>query len=58
VFHAVPNGRDPVRLIRVGRMKTSPSGGGTEDMGILALSGPNVWIWRSNAFHVLDMREW
>ncbi len=28
------------------------------DVGIIALSGANAWIWRNGAFTVLDMHEW
>jgi hypothetical protein len=60
VFHAVPGGRDPVRLLRIGA--TSATGGPeseatARDLGVIALSGPNAWVWRKGAFNVLDMRE-
>ncbi len=61
VFHAVPGGRDPVRLIRVGQLdaKGSPaSEAAARDVGIIALTGANAWIWRNGAFSVLDMHEW
>ena len=61
VFHAVPGGRDPVRLVRVGQLDSlgSPvSEAASRDCGIIALSGNNAWIWRNGAFTVLDMHEW
>ncbi len=61
VFHAVPGGRDPVRLIRVGQLdaKGNPaSEAAARDVGIIALTGANAWIWRNGAFSVLDMHEW
>ncbi|MDB4942510.1 MAG: hypothetical protein JWP97_2044 [Labilithrix sp.] len=61
VFHAVPGGRDPVRLIRVGQLdgKGTPlSEAAAREVGIVALSGANAWIWRNGAFTVLDMHEW
>ena len=61
VFHAVPGGRDPVRLVRVGQLDSSgaPDGKAAErDVGIVALTGSNAWIWRNGAFTVLDMHEW
>lgn len=61
VFHAVQGGRDPVRLVRVGGSRAAASEGdaaSAKDSGILALAGPNVWLWRNGAFTALDMREW
>ena len=61
MFHSVPGGRDPVRLIRVGQLdaKGAPeSESAARDVGIIALSGANAWIWRNGAFSVLDMHEW
>jgi hypothetical protein len=61
VFHAVPGGRDPVRLVRVGQLdaKGAPeSTAAAREVGIIALSGANAWIWRNGAFSVLDMHEW
>jgi hypothetical protein len=57
VFHAVAGGRDPVRLVRVGQLDANgaPEGDG---VGVVALSGPNVWVWRKGGFTVLDMHEW
>lgn len=57
VFHAVPAGRDPVRLVRVGVPK-GEGDGSDQEPGILALSGPNAWVWKNGAFTVLDMHEW
>lgn len=61
VFHAIAGGRDPVRLARVGALDSSgapESDAAARDTGVLALSGPNAWIWRNGAFTVLDMHEW
>jgi hypothetical protein len=61
VFHAVPGGRDPVRLVRVGELDAAggPADKAAErDIGIIALTGSNAWIWRNGAFSVLDMHEW
>ena len=61
VFHAVPGGRDPVRLIRVGELDATgaPADKAAErEIGIVALTGANAWIWRNGAFSVLDMHEW
>jgi hypothetical protein len=41
--------RGPSRLARVGTDR---------DAGIVALSGPNAWLWKNGAFEVLDVREW
>jgi len=57
VFHAVAGGRDPVRLVRVGALDGNGAPEGDAG-GIVALSGPNVWVWRKGAFTVLDMHEW
>jgi len=59
VFHAVPGGRDPVRLVRVGALgATGGPEGGDEEVGTVALAGPNVWLWRGDGFTALDMHEW
>jgi hypothetical protein len=61
IFHAVPGGRDPVRLIRVGQLDSTgapESDAGARDVGVIALTGANAWIWRNGAFTVLDMHEW
>jgi hypothetical protein len=61
VFHAVPAGRDPVRLVRVGQldaMGAPQDQAAARDVGIVALSGANAWIWRNGAFSVLDMHDW
>jgi hypothetical protein len=61
VFHAVPGGRDPVRLVRVGELDATgaPADKAAErEVGIVALTGSNAWIWRNGAFTVLDMHEW
>jgi hypothetical protein len=41
--------RGPSRLARVGSDR---------DAGIVALCGPNAWLWKNGAFEVLDVREW
>jgi hypothetical protein len=43
--------RGPARLARVG---TSSDG----NVGIVAMCGPNAWLWRGDNFEVLDLREW
>ncbi len=55
LFHAVPNGRDPMRLVRVGaRSGADP---GKAEGAVVALSGPNAWIWQGGSFRVIDLRE-
>lgn len=61
VFHAVPGGREPVRLIRVGQLDAAGAPrdqAAARDIGVIALSGANAWMWRNGAFSVLDMHEW
>lgn len=61
VFHAVPGGREPVRLVRVGQLDATGApvdAAAAREVGIVALSGANAWIWRNGAFTVLDMHEW
>ena len=58
LFHAVPNGRDPVRLVRVGGRSGTTTDGEARETGIVALSGPNAWIWQKNGFSVIDANEW
>lgn len=61
LFHAVPNGRDPMRLVRVGARAAATDSTGKSDArgtAIVALSGPNAWIWRNGTFGVIDMHEW
>jgi hypothetical protein len=41
--------RGASRLARVGTDR---------DAGIVALCGPNAWLWKNGAFEVLDVREW
>ncbi len=43
--------RGPARLARVG---TGTDGA----VGIVAMCGPNAWLWRAGSFEVLDLREW
>jgi len=50
LFHAT-EARDPTRLVRVG------GGGLGTEPAIVALSGPNAWIWRKTAFAVIDVRS-
>jgi hypothetical protein len=58
VFHAVPNGRDPVRLVRAGATNAAGAPENpARDIGLVALSGPHVWVWRSGAFTPLDVRS-
>ncbi len=65
IFHAAKDGRERTRLFRVGgrslqlaskvsRVESSDIG----ETGIVATSGPNVWLFRDGNFHVLDMHEW
>jgi hypothetical protein len=68
IFHAaVQRGqpsRDPVRLVRVAPRvdnRRGPERGERSepsDIGIAALMGGNVWVWRNGNFQVIDMREW
>jgi hypothetical protein len=61
VFHAVPGGGGPVRLVRVAHLDgkaAPPSEAAARDAGIVALSGANVWMWRNGAFTVVDLHEW
>ncbi len=61
VFHAVPGGRDPVRLVRVGQLDATGApedAAAAKEVGIIALTGANAWIWRNGSFSVLDMHEW
>jgi hypothetical protein len=65
VYHSAKDGRERTRLFRVGgrslqlaskvsRVEASDIG----ETGIVATSGPNVWLFRDGSFQVLDMREW
>lgn len=50
-----------MRLVRVGQLDATgaPTGSAAaRDVGIVALSGANAWLWRNGAFSVLDMHEW
>jgi hypothetical protein len=58
LFHAIPNGRDPVRLVRVGGRSGTTTDGEAREAAIVALSGPNAWVWRNNGFGVIDLHEW
>ena len=55
LFHSVPAGREPMRLVRVGGRSPATGGDGS---ALVALSGPNAWIWRSGTFQVIDMQAW
>jgi hypothetical protein len=59
LFHSVPNGREPVRLVRVGGVSDADA----RDSAIVALSGGNAWIWRMQGrdpagFSVVDLHQW
>ena len=59
LFHAVPNGREPVRLVRVGGAGDVDA----RDSAIVALSRGNAWIWRMQGrdpagFSVVDLHDW
>lgn len=66
LFHAVPSGRDPFRLVRIGGRSVAEGHAG--NAAVVALSGPNAWIWRGSrdraehdreqGFDVIDVREW
>ncbi|HVH42091.1 MAG TPA: hypothetical protein VM925_07095 [Labilithrix sp.] len=56
LFHAIPNGRDPVRLVRVGGRPAAE--GHSAETTVVALSGPNAWIWQQDAFSVIDLSDW
>ncbi len=49
VFYSAGQTQTAARLARVGS---------TKNEGIVAMIGPHVWVWRSGAFQVLDLREW
>ena len=64
VFHSAAQTREPARLARVGgaagmilHTRTAQATD-TSDAGIVAMVGPNVWVWRGGAFQVVDVREW
>ncbi len=56
LFHAIPNGRDVTRLVRVGGRSATMSSGEVRDVAVVALSGPHAWIWRGEQFSVVDVR--
>jgi hypothetical protein len=61
VFHGIETTASeamPVRLVRVGPRTAADARPGTRDTGIVALAGPNVWVWDGANFQVIDMREW
>lgn len=55
LFHATPTPETPVRLVRVGGRS---DGDGDGRAAVVALSGPNAWIWRKDGFGAVDVREW
>jgi hypothetical protein len=57
LFHAVPNGREPTRLVRVG-WRSPVGAAGDSDSAVVALTGPNAWVWQNGTFHVVDLHEW
>lgn len=60
VLHVAANTRAPVRLARVGGGAGSllHTSDGLEPPGIVALAGPNVWLFHEHEFTAIDMREW
>ncbi|MDF2694135.1 MAG: hypothetical protein K0S65_2518, partial [Labilithrix sp.] len=58
LFHAIPNGQEPVKLVRVGGRSGTTTDGEAREAAIVAVSGPNAWVWRNNGFSVIDMHEW
>jgi hypothetical protein len=62
VFHSAGATREPARLARVGGATGLPRQTGTasavSDVGIVAMIGPHVWVWREGAFQIIDVREW
>ena len=47
-----------MRLTRVGQLDVNGAPESQPDVGIVALGGPNVWVWQNGAFRSLDLREW
>jgi hypothetical protein len=63
IFHAASLSNEPARLARVGGERTwsgkaRESDPGEGRAGIVATCGPHAWIWRRDAFYVIDLREW
>ena len=65
VFHAALGTMEPARLSRVGEraggpIKKDDSNKKSEEAkaGVIAMCGPHAWIWRRDAFYVIDLREW
>jgi hypothetical protein len=67
VFHAAAGTHEQTRLSRIGTRKddeekpgASPIGGvgAPPNNSIVAMCGPHAWIWRRDAFYVIDLREW
>jgi hypothetical protein len=52
VFHAATGCRDEGRLARVG------SGRVDGDVGIVAMVGPHLWIYKGGSFQVVDVADW
>jgi hypothetical protein len=52
VFHAATGSRDEGRLARVGASRADG------DVGIVAMVGPHVWIYKGGSFQVVDLGEW
>ncbi len=64
LYHAAASAesatREPARLCRVGEVRasgTDPRGGSSEDVGIVALVGPNIWVWNGSGFTSIDVRD-
>jgi hypothetical protein len=58
LFHAVPSGRDPMRLVRIGGRVAPSASGDARDSAVVAIGGPHAWIWRDGTFAVIDMQQW
>lgn len=64
VFHAAQSSFEPARLSRVGERPSGPAprkgdpDASKGQSGIIAMCGPHAWIWRRDAFYVVDLREW
>jgi len=60
IFHAALGTMEPARLARVGERAVGPMKKDEKDVkaGVVAMCGPHAWIWRRDAFYVIDLREW
>lgn len=63
VFHAALGTLEPARLSRVGERAAGPikkdeKKDASGSAGVVAMCGPHAWIWRRDAFYVIDLREW